>query len=66
MYDKNAKPAEYKKGEKVLLRNEVGKKLDSKYTGPYIILKDCDENEEVKMGNRMETTHKNWVKRFYS
>ena len=66
IYDKNAKPAEYKKGEKVLLRNEAGKKLDSKYTGPYTVLKDCDENLEVKMGNRIETIHKNRVKRFYS
>ena len=52
----------------MLLKNEVGHKLDFKYTGPYIVEKIEDNDNIVISGNKSkkQTVHKDRLKIFYS
>jgi len=53
-------------GDKVLLKNEIGHKLDSKYTGPYTV-ESLEVNENIRISNnktKKETVHKDRLKTF--
>lgn len=63
-YDRNSKNIEVKIGDKILLKNETGHKLDGKYTGPYkvISLKDNGNIEISVKGNKNQIVHKDRIK----
>jgi len=55
-------------GDKVLLKNETGHKLDSKYTGPYTV-ESLEENENIIISNnknKKQAVHKDRLKTFIS
>jgi len=68
LYDSKAKEIHLSIGDKVLLRNEVGHKLDFQYTGPYRIEKLEDRDNIIISGNnnKKQTVHKNRIKIFNS
>jgi len=65
-YDLKAKDIDIFMGDKVLLKNEIGHKLDSKYTGPYTV-ESLEVNENIRISNnktKKETVHKDRLKTF--
>lgn len=67
-YDLKIKDIELEVGDKVLLRNEVGHKLDFKYTGPYKIESIGDNNNITLLTNKnkKQIVHKDRLKKFHS
>jgi len=63
-YDLTAIDIDISIGDKVLLKNETGHKLNSKYTGPYTVER-LEENENIIISNnknKKETVHKDRLK----
>ena len=63
-YDNNVKELNIDIGDKVILMNEVGHKLDFKYKGPYRIDRIDDNGNVVIVGknNKKQTVHKDRLK----
>lgn len=61
-YDKVSKQINYKVGDKVLVRNETGNKLEMLYKGPYRIEKVESPNVVIKLDNKLVKIHKNRIK----
>lgn len=64
LYDTNCNPITYKEGDLLLLKNQVGNKLDRIYNGPYKVLKDMTSNVEILKDNKSIIVHKNNTKLF--
>ena len=68
--DRKSKKIHFKLGDKVLLHDETlrrgrSKKLDSQWTGPYVVIEqNSDVNYTIKMGRRTLRTHVNRLKAF--
>lgn len=65
-YDMNTEQLDLNLGDLVLLRNEVGHKLENRYEGPYKVIEIRDNDNiiiEIK-GNRKQKVHKNRLKLF--
>ena len=54
----------YNTGDLILLKNEVGSKMDSVYVGPFKILQDLGPNVEIQTGSNTDIIHKSRVKHF--
>ena len=65
-YDKKVNPIKYKPNDQILLKNEVGKKLEKLYSGPYTVVQDLETNVEIIIEGKNELVHKNRTKMFYS
>ncbi len=67
-YDKNIRPISLQIGDKVLITNEAGHKLEKRYLGPYVINKIIDKNVEItdEFENKKTIVHKNRVKKYIS
>lgn len=61
-YDKNLNSVTYKEGDLVLIKNEIGNKLDCIYNGPFEVVKDESPNVIVKKNNKIDVIHKNRTK----
>lgn len=66
IYDKTCNSVSYKKGDLVLLKNQIGNKLDRIYNGPYVVVKDISPNVVILKNNKEFITHKNNTKMFYA
>ncbi|KAG7302874.1 hypothetical protein JYU34_012858 [Plutella xylostella] len=65
LYDKNCNSVKYNTGDLILLKNQVGNKLDNVYEGPYKVLKDISPNVLISKKNKEILVHKNNTKLFY-
>lgn len=64
-YDLGKNPIVYKPNDLILVKNEVGNKLESIYLGPYKVLKDLSPNVEIDINGKSMIVHKNRTK-FYN
>lgn len=65
-YDKNVNEINYKENDLVLLRNQVGNKLDNIYLGPFKVVEDMSPNVKICKDGKYYITHKNNTKLFIS
>lgn len=61
-YDKKANPVNYKCGDLILIKNQVGNKLDKIYTGPYKVIAEMPPNVKIIKDNKEYLIHKNNTK----
>lgn len=61
-YDKKSHPIQCKVGDRVLLKNQIGNKLDKIYTGPYEIVEIDPPNVIILKNNKNYIVHKNNTK----
>lgn len=66
IYDIKSKVVNYKNGDKVLLRNEAGTKVNALYNGPYTVISEKSPNIIINIDNKPTVVHKNRVKKYYS
>lgn len=67
LYDaKNTQATSFKAGDKVLLQNDAGTKMQPLYKGPFEIVKDEHPNVILKIKNREVTVHKDRIKMYYN
>ncbi|KAF9788854.1 hypothetical protein SFRURICE_018430, partial [Spodoptera frugiperda] len=52
IYDRNMNPVVYKPNDLILVKNEVGNKLNCVYSGPYVVIKDMSPNVEIMRNNK--------------
>lgn len=64
--DKQAKTISYSPGNKVMLKNETGNKIEALYKGPYSIVENKSPNVIIKVDNKLVEVHKNRVKLYHS
>lgn len=65
-FDKQAKTMNYNPGNKVLLKNEIGNKMEPLYKGPYNIVENKPPNVVIRIDNKLLEVHKNRVKLYHS
>lgn len=65
-YDKKSNPAHYKIGDLILLKNQIGNKLDKIYTGPYTVIDVQSPNVKILKNNKEYLVHNNNTKLFSS
>ena len=65
-YDKNTRCRQYNIGDRVLLRNNSGKKHEPLFKGPYVVLDAEDPNVMLRIRNKMVKVHKNRIKLYNS
>ena len=65
-YNRLTEETKYNTGDLILLKNEVGSKMDHVYVGPYKILQDLGSNVEIETGKNTDIIHKSRVKHFRS
>lgn len=63
-FDKTINSIKYKKGDLVLIKNQVGDKLDKIYLGPYEVIEDVSPNVKILKDNKAYIIHKNNTKKF--
>lgn len=61
-YDKSMNPVNYKEGDLILVKNEVGNKLNELYNGPYIVIKELSPNVLLNKNGKEVIVHKNRTK----
>lgn len=66
IYDRNMNPVVYKPNDLILVKNEVGNKLNCVYSGPYVVIKDMSPNVEIMRNNKPDVIHKNRTKLYHS
>lgn len=66
VYDSYTNPVMYEKGDLLLVKNEVGNKFKSLYSGPYEVIKDVSPNVEILKQGKIEVIHKNRTKFYHS
>lgn len=69
-YDKKSRPIHFQEGDKVLMINHTqkgeGRKLQPKFTGPYIVTKIISPtNVTIKIGRKNKIVHNNLLKLFH-
>lgn len=67
-YDTILNPIILQQGDKVLISNDGGHKLEKLYLGPYIVISVNDKNVEVlnEKDNKISIVHKNRLKKYIS
>lgn len=66
-HDEKINPVQYKKGDLVLVKNEIGNKIESPcFLGPYSVIEDESPNVKVMKGDKEIVIHKNRTKLYYS
>ena len=55
----------YHFNDKVMLKSEVGSKLEPLYRGPYKVIKEKPPNVTLKIDNKLVEVHKNRIKPYY-
>lgn len=50
--------------ELVLIKQETGTKLESKFSGPFSVVRDLEPNVEINVNGKIETIHKDRIKKF--
>lgn len=65
VYDKNAKSNVYEKDSLVLIRSEIGTKMDRVFQGPYSVVEDCGLNIKILKNDKVELVHKNRIKPYH-
>lgn len=63
-YDKYLNEIDLKIGDKILVKNNDGHKLDQQYLGPFIISKIDDKNVSVTDNGTEHVIHKNRIKKY--
>lgn len=63
-YDKYVNPITYKVNDLILVKNEIGTKMDELYSGPYKVVRDMSPNVEIIKDGKLDTIHKNRTKLF--
>lgn len=66
-YDRNIKDMKINVGDLVLVRNEVGHKLDNRYLGPFMVKEILENNNSIledKIKNKTLKINKNRLKLF--
>lgn len=63
-YDLHTNPICYKEHDLILIKNEIGNKLDSLYLGPYEVIRDESPNVIINKNGKIDTIHKNRTKLF--
>lgn len=65
-YDKYTNPHVFQIGDKVIMENPTHKKLEQRYTGPYVVLEIIsDINTKIRVKNRDVVMHNNRLKPFF-
>ena len=57
-------PKFYEEDDLILLKNETGRKLDRKFTGPYRVVEDMGPNIKVLINGKEDVVHKDRVKNY--
>lgn len=65
LYDRKSHPVTYKKGDLILIKNQIGDKLSSVYNGPFVVLEDVSPNVKILKNNKEYIIHKNNTKKFF-
>ena len=65
-YDRRTVVVDYKVGDKVLLKNEGGKKMDPLFKGPFVVVAINSPNIVIRIDGKLQEVHKNRVKMYYS
>lgn len=65
LYDRKSYPVTYKKGDLILIKNQIGDKLSSVYNGPFVVLEDVSPNVKILKNNKEYIIHKNNTKKFF-
>ena len=65
-YDKNTRFRQYNIGDRVLLRNNSGKKHEPLFKGPYVVVDVEDPNVMLRIRNKIVKAHKNRIKLYNS
>ncbi|KAI5630932.1 hypothetical protein NE865_16356 [Phthorimaea operculella] len=63
--DRKINPIVYKQDDYLLVKNEVGNKLDKVYLGPYLVLEDLGCNVKILKNGKTDIVHKNRTKPFH-
>lgn len=63
-YDKKMNSVKYRSGDLVLLKNQIGDKLDKIYLGPYEVIEEITPNIKIMKNGKEYVTHKNNTKIF--
>ncbi|KAJ8708942.1 hypothetical protein PYW07_013546 [Mythimna separata] len=63
-YDRNINPVTYKPNDLILVKNETGNKLQSIYSGPYNVIRECSPNVKIMKNNKPYLVHKNRTKMY--
>ena len=61
-YDKYVNPVTYNVDDLILVKNEIGTKMDSLYSGPYKVVRDVTPNVEILKNGKIDIIHKNRTK----
>lgn len=64
-FDKKSNPVNYKSGDLVLIKNQVGDKLDRIYIGPFKVIKVIEPNVVILRDNKEYVIHKNNTKLYF-
>jgi RNase H-like domain found in reverse transcriptase/Reverse transcriptase (RNA-dependent DNA polymerase)/Integrase zinc binding domain/Integrase core domain/Retroviral aspartyl protease len=64
MYDKDSRPKNIEVGDLVLVKNEVGKKLDCIYKGPFKVQQVEGPNAKLEVGNSSKIVHRDRIKKY--
>lgn len=65
-YDTKSRIVNYKVGNKILLKNEIGNKIEPLFKGPYEIIEIKSPNVVIKVDNKLLEVHKNRIKLYNS
>lgn len=55
----------YEPGDEILLKNEIGSKLEPLFNGPYTVIEEKSPNLVIKVNNKILEVHKNRVKLYH-
>lgn len=64
-YDAKTKTIVYKPGDKILIKNEVGTKMEALFNGPYVVIEDRAPNILIRIGHKVKEVHKNRIKPYF-
>lgn len=65
VYDRKSSIVNYKSGDKVLLKNNSGTKMDALYNGPFTVISEQSPNILLDIENKQVLVHKNRVKKYF-
>lgn len=64
-YDQKLNCVTYKPGDLILVKNQIGNKLNCIYKGPYKVIEELSPNVKINKNNKEILVHKNNTKPFY-
>lgn len=65
-YDKHVNPIKYQENDKILVKSEVGNKLEPIYKGPYVVIDDLGSNVKIVKDDKIDIIHKDRTKPYYN